>query len=63
LVYLMALKIPRLKEKNLNLECPDVKLYPSIGLEGQRFEPETFSTPRRVLVTQLRSSTKKKLSG
>lgn len=43
----------------MNLECPDVKLYPIIGLEGQRFEPETFSTRRRVLVTQLRSLTKK----
>ena len=43
----------------MNLESPDVKMYPSIGLEGQRFEPETFSTRRRVLVTQLRRLTKK----
>jgi hypothetical protein len=30
----------------MKLECPDVMLYPSIGLEGQTFEPETISTRR-----------------
>lgn len=31
----------------MKLECPNLMLYPSIGLKGQRFEPETFSTRRR----------------